>query len=228
MRTKPPAILLLTLLSACGGQTSANTRAASEGQATETSPVPLPDPAVYAAELDAKERYWWQQPEAVVEMLACAPGMTIVDLGAGPGYFIPYLSRAVGPSGRVYALDVDPTMVEHLVRRVAQERLHNVTPVLVPPENPSLSPRAADRVLVVNTWHHLTDRVAYAKHLREALRPGGQVLVVDFDANSPEGPPAAHRLSPETVVGELRAAGFAVAQLEESLPYQYAIGGTVP
>ncbi len=216
-----PAIVLLTALgSACGGSSS---------QHPTTPPPPgLPDPQTYAASMDANERYWWQQPERVVELLRCAPGMTVVDLGAGTGYFLPYLSSAVGREGRVLALDVDHSMVDIMVRRVQHQRLHNVSPSLVAPDDPALTPGSVDRVLAVNTWHHLTDRVGYAEKLLDALRPGGLVLIVDFDENSPEGPPVEFRLSPSTVVAELESAGLSAELLEESLPYQYAIAAQIP
>ncbi|MCZ6807502.1 MAG: methyltransferase domain-containing protein [Deltaproteobacteria bacterium] len=216
-----PAIVLLTALgSGCGGSSS-------QHSATATRPEGLPDPQAYAAKMDAKERYWWQRPEQVVELLQCEPGMTVVNLGAGTGYFLPYLSSAVERSGRVLALDVERSMVDIMDRRVTRDHLYNVSPSVVPPDDPALTPRSVDRVLVVNTWHHLSHRVAYAEKLLGALRPGGLVLIVDFDQNSPKGPPVEFRLRPITVVGELESAGFSTQVLEESLPYQYAIAGWI-
>ncbi len=213
-----PAIVLLAALGlGCGGSSS-------QHSATPPPSGP-PDPQAYAAQLDAKDRYWWQQPDRVVELLDCRPGMTVVDLGAGTGYFLPYLSRAVGQSGRVLGLDVERSMVDIMAQRIQRERLYNVSPRLVSAEDPSLAPGSVDRVLVVNTWHHLTDRIAYAQKVLEALRPGGRVLIIDFDQDSPEGPPLEMRLSPSTVSSELESAGFAAELLKESLPYQYAIAG---
>jgi len=216
-RVIPAIVLLAALGSGCGGSSS-------QHSATERASE-LPDPQTYAATLDARERYWWQQPKRVVELLDCAPGMTVVDLGAGTGYFLPYLSSAVGPSGQVLALDVERAMVDMMVQRVRRDRLLNVSPGVVPPDDPALTPRSVDRVLVVNTWHHLNDRVAYAQKLLHALRPGGLVLIVDFDEESPKGPPVEMRLTPSTVVAELESAGFSAELLEESIPYQYAIAG---
>lgn len=216
-RTIPAILLLAALGLSCKG---------SSTQPPPTTPASgLPDPQAYAAQLDAKDRYWWQQPARVVELLDCSPGMTVVDLGAGTGYFLPYLSRAVGQSGRVLGLDVERSMVDVMTQRVQRERLQNVSPRLVSAEDPALAPGSVDRVLVVNTWHHLTDRVPYAKKLLEALRPGGRVLIVDFDEDSPEGPPLEMRLPPSTVIAELESAGFSPELLEERLPYQYAIAG---
>ncbi len=209
-----PTIVLLTALGlGCGGSSLQHSG--------------LPDPQAYAAKMDAKERYWWQRPEQVVELLECRPGMTVVDLGAGTGYFLPYLSNAVERSGRVLALDVERSMVDIMIQRATRDRLYNVSPSVVLSDDPGLTARSVDRVLVVNTWHHLTDRGAYAEKLRKALRSGGLVLIVDFEESSPEGPPAEFRLLPNTVVGELESAGFSAEVLEESLPYQYAIVGRI-
>jgi predicted methyltransferase len=217
LRAIPAIVLLAALGLACRGSSS---------QHSATLPTKgLPDPHAYAAELDAKDRYWWQQPERVVELLDCRPGMTVVDLGAGTGYFLPYLSGAVGDHGRVLALDVERSMIEVMAQRIQRERLWNVSARVVTDKDPALTPESVDRVLVVNTWHHVTDRVAYAQKLLEGLRPGGRVLIVEFDEDSPEGPPAEMRLRPSTVSAELESAGFSAELLEEPLPYQYAIAG---
>ena len=154
--------------------------------------------------------------------------MTAVDLGAGTGYFIGYLSEAVGPEGRVLALDTERSMVDAMHARIEQEGLRNVRPGVVNADDPALTPRSVDRVLVVNTWHHISNRVDYAEKLLTALRPGGLLLIVDFTMESPEGPPTQMRLTYDTVVAELEAAGFAAEVLEESLPYQYVIAGRLP
>ncbi len=212
-----PAIVLLAALDwGCGGSSSQH----SAPRASQ-----LPDPQTYAAAMDAKERYWWQQPERVVELLDCTPGMTVVDLGAGTGYFLPYLSSCVGQRGRVLALDADRAMVDIMLQRVENGRLGNVAPAVVAPDDPALTPGSADRVLVVNTWHHLTGRVVYAKKLLDALRMGGLLLIVDFDEDSPKGPPVELRLAPGKVARELESAGFSVELLEETLPYQYVVAG---
>lgn len=179
----------------------------------------------FAAIFDDPERDAWQRPAEVSALLQIEPGMTVADLGAGTGYFLPHLASAVGPSGHVLALDVEPNMVEHMRERARQAELSNVEPRMVGPDDPGLAPGSTDRVLIVDTWHHIAAREAYAARLREALRPGGFVLVVDFTRDSPHGPPPGMRLDAETVSAELRAGGLEVEVVEETLPYQYAIRG---
>jgi len=123
----------------------------------------------------------WQQPERVIEALALAPGARVADLGSGSGYFSVHLARAVGPQGRVYAVDVNADMNEVLRERVADEGLDNVEVILGRFEDPLLPDGAIDLVLVVDTYHHLEDRPAYFRRLRGDLAPGGRVAVIDYD-----------------------------------------------
>ena len=177
----------------------------------------------YVESFDNPERMTWQKPDHVLELMAIAPGMTVVDIGAGTGFFEPPLARAVGPAGKVLALDVEPKMVEHLARRAAESGLTQVEARAVDSADPGLAPSSADRILIVNTWHHIDDRGAYSAKLRDALAPGGSIWIVDFDKTSGKGPPAQHKLLPGEVIAELEAGGLAAKQVEEELPEQYAV-----
>jgi SAM-dependent methyltransferase len=179
----------------------------------------------WAREFDDPARDVWQRPAEVIAALRLAEGMTVVDLGAGTGYFLPHLSRAVGAGGKVLALDVEPDMVRYLRERAAREHLANVEPRLVPFDDPRLSPGSADRVLIVDTWHHIDSRAAYTARLRDALRPGGLVVIVDFTLASAKGPPPQHRLAPDRVVAELAAGGLDAHVVESRLPDQYVVVG---
>lgn len=175
---------------------------------------------------DDPERVLWQKPEEVVEKLGVEKGMRVADLGAGTGFFLDYLSPAVGEEGEVLALDVSEPLVEHMRQRAAEARMENVTARVVEPDDPGLEAGSVDRILVVDVWHHISNRGDYAARLHEDLSPGGRVMVVDFTLESPEGPPKEHRLPPEAVAEELRAGGFEVEILEETLPRQYVVVGT--
>jgi predicted methyltransferase len=228
-----PLFALVTVLSVgCNGRSAKNQPEAEAPAASQEhssgAEHHFPDPQTYAHRLDDPARDDWQRPEQVIELLECGPGMTAVDLGAGTGYFVAALSKAVGPEGRVLALDTERSMVDALVERIEQEKLRNVTANLVGPDEPALPLRSVDRVLIVNTWHHISERVRYAEKLLAALRPGGLLLIVDFTIESPEGPPPQMRLTYDTVVQELEGAGFRAKALEESLPYQYVVAGRVP
>jgi SAM-dependent methyltransferase len=180
----------------------------------------------WAKVFDDPARDEWQKPAAVVALMKIAPGNVVVDLGAGTGYFEPFLSRAVGPTGKVLALDVEPDMVRYLRERAAREGLANVEAKLVRTDDPLLGKNTVDRMLVVDTWHHLPDRTIYAQRLRDALREGGTIFVVDFEVGSPMGPPKQHKLAPEVVRAELAAVGLRAEILTEDLPDQYVVSGT--
>jgi cyclopropane fatty-acyl-phospholipid synthase-like methyltransferase len=177
----------------------------------------------YAKGFDNPERAAWQKPDHVVALMEIAPGMTVVDLGAGTGFFEPPLARAVGAQGKVLALDVEPNMVEHLAARARDAGLVQVEARLVAPDDPGLAAGSVDRVVIVNTWHHIDDRGTYSAKLLEALRAGGAVYVVDFEKTSTKGPPAQHKLEPREVIAELEAGGFGARQVDEELPEQYVV-----
>jgi ubiquinone/menaquinone biosynthesis C-methylase UbiE len=183
------------------------------------------DVAKYAKAFEGPKRDAWQKPDDVVSLLQLWPGNVVADVGAGTGYFEPYLAKAVGAAGRVLALDAEPHMVAYLKQRAKKEGHGNVTVQKVSPADPGLPDNSVDRVLIVNTWHHVPQRAQYAAALNRALRPGGFVVVVDFTAESPEGPPAHARLSPGTVIAELQTGGLSARAVAESLPLQYVVIG---
>ncbi len=153
-------------------------------------------------------------------------GARVADVGTGTGYFVPYLSTAVGAGGEVLAIDIEPSMVRYVKARAAKARLTNVSVRLALADDPLLAPHRLDRILVVNTWHHIAHRVDYAKKLLQALKPGGTVWLLDFKHDAPHGPPVAHRLPPQQVASELTAAGFTVRLDEHLLPHQYIVVGS--
>lgn len=227
------AVLMTALFLGCHSEPSPGSRIEPLGQPTGAEPSSgdehgFPDPETYARKLDDPRRDAWQKPDEVIALLDARPGMVVADLGTGSGYFLPTLSAAVGRAGRVLALDSDRGMIALVRARVEEQGFGQVEPRLVAADDPGLAARSVDRILVVDTWHHITARRAYAEKLRAALRPGGLLLIVDFDMDSPVGPPAGKRLTPDSVLRELRAAGFETERLTESLPYQYAIAGRVP
>jgi SAM-dependent methyltransferase len=182
----------------------------------------------WSERFDDPKRDAWQRPAEVVTLIGLGPGMTVADLGAGTGYFLPHLSRAVGPHGLVLGLDVEPDMVRFMAERSTREGLANAEARLVAPDDPGLEPASVDRVLIVNTWHHLDDRPAYAARLRAALAEGGAVCIVDYTREAPFGPPARHRLTPEEVMAELAGGGLDPELLDEQLPHQYVVLGRAP
>lgn len=182
----------------------------------------------WADQFDDPERAAWQHPDRVIAAMQIEPDMVVADIGAGTGYFEPWLSRAVGDGGQVLALDIEPDMVRYLDERARREGLTNVRAALVATEDPNLPARGVDRVLIVDTWHHIAGREAYAAKLRQALKPQGRVFIVDFKLDAKRGPPVHHRLPPKTVVQELTAGGLVAEILPADLPEQYIVVGRSP
>ena len=192
--------------------------------ATVVAPVEPPAPVVLPP-CPTDPRDSEQLPDHVVQLVALSDAMTVVDLGSGSGYFLCRLSRAVGPRGHVIATEIDKQLVGDLGKRIAREHLVNVEVVLAPPHDVGIAPGTADRILLVNVWHHLVDRKRYAARIVRALAPGGKVIVVDFKPGGRHG--AGHGIAPETVLAELTAGGIDGALVPEDLPDQYVVVGTV-
>jgi cyclopropane fatty-acyl-phospholipid synthase-like methyltransferase len=177
---------------------------------------------------DDPERDARQLPGQVVKIMKIVPGMTVADLGAGTGYFLPYLSKAVGENGVVWGLDIEQSLVEYMNKRAKNEGLSNVEARLVHPDNPALEPQSVDRILIVNTWHHLPDRVAYAKKLATSLSRNGALFIVDVTMENKNGPPIRRRITPEKLIETLEKAGFTAKIEKENLPEQYIVSATIP
>lgn len=181
----------------------------------------------WAAIFDDPERVTWQRPEEVVRHMDIADGATVVDLGAGTGFFLPYLAEAAA-NGKVMGLDPEDNLVEHMRARVEEADLDHVEIRRIPFDDPQLAAGSVDRLLIVNTWHHIEQRGDYASKLLAALREDGKLYIVDFTKDSPSGPPKQHRLEPQEVIDELAAGGFEAEVIDETLPRQYIVVGRRP
>lgn len=186
------------------------------------------DPERYAKSWNDPSRDDWQKPDEVIGLMAVAPGMTVADVGTGTGYFVGPLAAAVGADGRVLALDVEQSMVDYVAARAAEQGLTNVEAKKIGFDGPGVE--GVDRFLIVNVWHHVAEREAYAAALAAALNSGGKVVVVDFTPDGDEGwgPPKQMRLEAETIAAELEAGGLEAEVVEETLPRQYIVVASKP
>lgn len=185
--------------------------------------LPVGCQGVGKLDLTTLGRDTWQRPADVVEALNLRPGDRVADLGAGEGYFLPHLSEAVGPDGRVYAVDIDEEATRGLEQSFPPDT-GNVEVVLGAFDDPKLPDGAIDVVLLVNTYHHIEDRPAYFRRLQQDLRPGGRVAVIEPNEDLggvlrlflDEG----HTSSATEVKQEMGEAGYGVEATHDLLPVQ--------
>jgi SAM-dependent methyltransferase len=177
------------------------------------------DAEKWAKAFDDPARDAWQKPDEVLNALHLQRTDRVADLGAGTGYFSVRIAKLL-PEGKLFSVDIEPEMLRHLRERAHHENLSLMVPILASAESANL-PEPVDLVLVVDTYHHIDNRVAYFSKLKASLRPNGRLAIVDFKADSPEGPPPEHRIPPEKVTAELETAGYTLVAAHLFLPTQY-------
>ena len=176
------------------------------------------NPEQYAKSFDDPARDEWQMPGRVIDTLALAPGQVVADIGAGTGYFTVRLANAAARP-KVYAVDIEKSMVEYVQQRAAKEGLKNVFGVQSRADGASL-PEPVDVVLIVDTYHHIPNRPAYFRELRKSMKPTGRLAIIDFRKGAPSGPPEHFRFTPDQIAEELKQAGFRLQAQHDFLPRQ--------
>jgi arsenite methyltransferase len=149
----------------------------------------------------------WQKPEKVVEKLTIAPGSRIADIGAGGWYFTWYLAGATGPSGKVYAVEIDETALAIIKKEMASRGITNVMPIRAEPQNAKL-PEAVDLVFSCDTYHHMDERVTYFRSLVQSLKANGRIAILDFHSHGFFSSLLGHGTAKEEVQREMGTAGY--------------------
>ena len=173
----------------------------------------------FAYEGFARDR--WQHPEQVIDSLRIRSGDHVADLGAGGGYFTFRLADAVGPDGKVYAVDVDSGMTSHLERRVSENGHGNVEVILAKYHDPLLPEKGIDLIFTCNTYHHLEDRVAYFERAGRSLRPGGRIAIIENAGRGWFSRLFSHSTPSEVIRSEMEAAGYQLEREYDFLPRQH-------
>ncbi len=178
-----------------------------------TAPAPSPKRATstpYTGDLsifDSPGRDQRLHIDRVMDILGIAAGKSVADIGAGSGWFTIRAARRVGPSGTVYAVDINPEAIRYLDHRTKQESVTNVKTILSKPDDPMLPKETLDAVLLLKTYHEVADPVALLEHVRPALRPGARLGIIDRNGNGTN-----HGVSRDVVVSEAAKAGFRLVQ----------------
>ena len=180
------------------------------------------DTDAFIARQEEPDRARWQKPDEVLDALALKRGQTVCDIGAGPGYFSLRASKRVGDSGRVFAVDVDPHILDALRTRIDKAGARNITPILALPSDPLLPPRSCDLILIIDVYHHFPDGPAYLRGLARLLRPKGRIVNIDWQKQKTDiGPPLDHRVAREAFLADAAKARLRVVAEPTFLPYQY-------
>jgi ubiquinone/menaquinone biosynthesis C-methylase UbiE len=162
----------------------------------------------------------WQQPHKVIAALKIRPGAIVADLGSGGGYFTFRLAEAAGPTGKVYAVDVDPDMVDLIAKTAKEKAAGNIEPILAKANDPMLPKTGIDLIFTSNTYHHIDNRVAYFANLRQYLRPGASVAIIDFDRRGWLEGLLRHYTPSEFIKREMEQAGYTLRQEYDFLDRQ--------
>lgn len=170
------------------------------------------------------EREQEEQPDQALDELKIAKGSVVADIGAGVGYMSWRLAERVGPSGKVYANDIQPQMLEQLRKNMQERQISNVVPVLGEPDNPKLPQGQLDLVLMVDVYHEFAQPQAMLRHVRESLKADGRLVLLEYRGEDPKVPILPlHKMTVDQVKAELEPEGFRLGRVIETLPRQHIL-----
>ena len=174
--------------------------------------------------LDRPEREAEEAPDQALDALGIRAGMVVADVGAGTGYMSLRMARRVGPTGKVYANDLQPEMLLKLHTKSQREKLSNVETVQGTESDPKLPPNTMDLVLLVDVYHEFSQPQAMLDKIRESLKPDGRLVLLEYRKEDPKVPiRPEHKMSVAEVKTEVEAEGYKLDQVIEKLPRQHII-----
>jgi ubiquinone/menaquinone biosynthesis C-methylase UbiE len=174
--------------------------------------------------LERSEREEEEAPDVALNVLKIPKGASVADIGAGSGYVTVRLAARVGPTGHVFANDVQPQMLNMLARRLSDQKITNVTLVEGTFDDPKLPPASVDLALMVDVYHELSQPQAILRHLRESLKPGGRLVLLEYRKEDPTVPiKPEHKMSVAEAKMEVEAEGFTLSKVDEALPRQHIL-----
>jgi SAM-dependent methyltransferase len=223
-----PVVIFFTIISCRSNhnENSTETEKPADSVVTENEPAfSLDDFDDLVKKYEDPERVNWQNPDMVLEKMGNLEGKVVADVGVGTGYFAFRLARR---GAIVVGIDIEEKFLEYIEERKSDlpgSLSENISTRLTVPDDPNLSPEEADWVLIVNTYYVLDNHLSYLQKIRQGLKPGGRLVVVDFKSgNIPVGPAEEERISPDNAAAEMKKAGFRIVEKDlTSLQYQYII-----
>ena len=179
--------------------------------------------------LERTEREIEEEPETALNAIGIAPGSTVADVGAGSGYFTVRMARRVGAQGRVYANDLQPEMLAMLASRLQKEGVRNVTLVQGTVDDPKLPAGSIDVILLVDVYHEFSQPQIMLRRMREALKPGGRLVLLEYRKEDPSVPiRPEHKMSVAEAKLEVEAEGYTLSRVDSALPRQHILIFTRP
>ncbi|HEY4015294.1 MAG TPA: methyltransferase domain-containing protein [Polyangiaceae bacterium] len=227
---RPPAYEIDAALAAPAPPISSATATASA-----VPPVPTVDPAgmylgrklaapmsyLGADWLDRPNRDAVQRPEHVLDVLGVRAGQTVADVGCGSGYFTVHLAKRVGPRGRVFATDLQQEMLDLLAKKVAAQKLTNVTAERTTADDAELPEGALDLALLVDVYHELPNPSRTLAQIKRALAPNGRLALVEYRGEDPKVDiKPEHKTTLIQLERELSANAWSLVATDDSLPEQ--------
>lgn len=174
--------------------------------------------------LERAERKTEERPDLLLEALDPKPGMIIADIGSGSGYYARLLAKRVGAGGKIYAVDVQPQMLDILNKQIKAAGIKNITPVLSTERNVNLAEDSIDLAILVDVYHELQFPIEVMASLIKALKPGGQIALVEFRAEDPNVPiNPHHKMSQAQIKKEAALLGLTWTKTISSLPWQHVV-----
>lgn len=174
--------------------------------------------------LERSEREIEEMPESALDSIGLKPGMTVADVGAGSGYFTVRMARRVGEAGKVYAVDIQPEMLRILRRRLEKADFTNVETILGAEADPKLPSGQLDLILMVDVYHEFAQPQRMLQKLREALKEGGRMVLLEYRKEDPWVPiRPEHKMSVAEAKLEVEAEGFELEKVAQDLPRQHIL-----
>jgi ubiquinone/menaquinone biosynthesis C-methylase UbiE len=174
--------------------------------------------------LERPEREQEENPDGALDALNLKPGMSVADVGAGTGYMSLKMAKRVGPTGKVYAEDVQPEMLQRVRANAAKAKAANVVTVQGSYTDPMLPKDQMDLVLLVDVYHEFSEPQKMLRGIRASLKPDGRLVLLEYRKEDPKIPiNPTHKMSVAEVRTELEAEGFHLAQVIETLPRQHIL-----
>lgn len=180
--------------------------------------------AAGAGWLDRSEREREEEPAKALDLMDIQPGMTVADVGAGTGYMSLRIAKRVGPSGKVFANDIQPEMLDKLDDNAHRANLDNIETVLGSEADPRLPAGKMDLVLMVDVYHELSRPQEMLQAIRRSLKPGGRLVLVEYKKEDPSIPIRPdHKMSLSDIKIEVEAEGYKLDKVIDILPRQHIV-----